>query len=273
MNLFPKEIRPYYIYTPSYTAKSSGVRTLHLLCHALNESGYKAQLLMRMQGYGGEKYFVNPNLNTPVAYTGEFENPIVIYPDIVTGNPMRAKSVVRYLLAPRGAYGGDKEFPETDQIWGALPSIAENVLRLPVCDTNVFYPPSPSESILGNGILRMGECFYSHKYEMHGNKHEDPGTRLEGTQEQIADILRRSSVCRLYEVSSIITEAGLCGCPVELMRTPYFNTIDPECMMGDVRWSDGEIVKKCDNYLPEYEKIVADFPRQLRNFIEKTQSL
>lgn len=268
MTLFPKKKRPYYIWSPSYTDKSSGVKTLHFLCHALNESGYVAQLLPYMQGCGGEKYFVNPNLNTPVAtMSGEFENPIVVYPDIIRGNPFGAKSVVRYLLAPRGAYGGDKIFPETDQIWGALPSIAENVLRIPVCDPEIFYDI---------GDVRKGSCFYSHKYEMHGNELLDiakDSKRLEGSQEEIAEILRTSEVCYLYEVSSILTEAALCGCQVVLVRTSYFNTIDSSCMMGKVRWSDNEVVKECDDYHFQYRKILKDWYHDLLNFIKKTQAM
>lgn len=287
MNLFPKIKTPYFIYSPSYTHTSSGVMTLHLLCHALNESGQKAYL------YPDQKiYAVNPHLNTPTVHDfPQFQNfyqhsninPIVVYPDIVRGNPLNAKHVVRYLLAPRGDHGGDCDFPDTDQVWGALPSIADNVLRLPVCDTDIFYPlikkNSDWEIISKDEVIlpkRSGSCFYSHKYEIFGNTLLEMPVDCEsvsGTPQQVADILRRKEICYLYEVSSIITEAALCGCPVELMRTPYFNKIDPQCMMGNVKWSDGEIVKLCDDFLPEYKMIVDDFPSQLQNFINKTQGM
>lgn len=260
INLFPKKRRPYLIYTPSYTDKSSGVRTLHLLCHALNEFGCNAKLLACQ-----EPYYTNPNLNTPVMLENSYEDPIVIYPDIVRGNPMNAKRVVRYLLAPAGEYGGDKIFADTDMIWGALPSLAENVLRIPVSDPTIFYRGKNT---------RSGACFYSHKYEIHGNPEpKDQGTRLGGSLENIANILRLSEVCYLYELSSIITEAALCGCPVVLVRTPYFNKIDPLCMMGDVKWSDGEVVKVCSNYVPEYQKFIDDVLYQLINFVNLTQNL
>lgn len=265
MTLFPKKTRPYYIVTPSYNHMSSGVRTLHLLCHALNEVGQVAQLV----GIGSP-FFINHNLNTPMAVSGEFIDPIVIYPDITKGNPLGAKHVVRYLLSERGKYGGDVEFPEKDQVWGALPSLADNVLRLPVSDTSIFYPPL-------NGEKRQGSCFYSHKYDrILGNKLlpiTDNSVRLDGTLEQLADTLRKSEVCYVYELTSAMTEAALCGCPVVLIRTPFFNTIDPACMMGNVKWDDGEIVKECADYLPEYEKIVADFWPGMDKFIEKTQGM
>jgi len=272
INLFPRVKTPYLIYTPSYTTKSSGVATLHLLCHALNEEGEKAFLFPDcIDGFA-----TNPHLNTPFLTTQERNfyitegiEPIVVYPDIVRGNPLDAKKVVRYLLAPAGAYGGDKTFEDTDQIWGALPSIAENVLRLPVCDTSIFYR---------NASSRSGSCYYAHKYEMHGNKLLDitkDSVKLQGTQQEIANILRTNTVCYLYEVSSIITEAALCGCHVILVRTPYFNTIDSDCMMENVSWSDGELAKSASpyGYQEEYNRIVKSFSGNLHKFIEKTQSM
>lgn len=268
MNLFPKFSVPYYIYSPSYTHTSSGVRTLHLLCHALNEQGMKAYIIpTTLDGYAS-----NPHLNTPLLrgehlnfYLGNY---IAVYPDIVKGNPLNAKRVVRYLLAPAGAYGGDAIFSATDNIWGALPSIAEKVLRIPVSDPSIFFP--------GRLPLRQGTCFYAHKYEMHGNQLlpiTKNSIRLEGSLEQIADTLRHSEVCYLYELSSIITEAALCNRPVELIRTSYFNTIDPSCMMGNVIWNDGEVVKKCDDFIQEYMEIVSTLPAGVEKFIEDTQAM
>jgi hypothetical protein len=265
MMLFPKTTKPYYIATPSYEYRSSGVRSLHLLCHALNQVGQVASLAAI-----GDPFFVNHNLNTPVATAyGQYIDPIVIYPDIVKGNDLQAKRVVRYLMAERGKYGGDKVFPETDQVWGALPSIAEDVLRIPVSDTTIFYD---------KGLKRKGACFYSHKYDkICGNKLlpiTNNAKRLEGSLEDLAYILNESEVCYIYEVTSAMTEAALCGCPVVLVRTPFFNTIDPTCMMGNVIWDDGEVVKECKDYWLEYMWGVKDFwENQLPNFIEKTQRI
>lgn len=272
MNLFPKQKTPYFIWSPPYTHTSSGVITLHLLCHLLNEMGERAYLVPN--DYTG--YVVNPELNTPIipTYHSNFyeNNFIAVYSDLVRGNPFNAKHVVRMLLAPRGAYGGDSAFPDTDQVWGALPSLADNVLRIPVCDTDIFYQPRTL-----NGTLRVGSCFYSRKYEMHGNQllHEltNNSTRLQGSPEQIADTLRKSTVCYLYEMTGVITEAALCGCPVVLIRTPYFNMMDAQAMMGQVSWSDGELVKECNSYQPEYRKFINDVPHQVREFIHKTKEL
>jgi len=273
MNLFPKETIPYCIVAPSYTHISSGVRTLHLLCHALNEMGQKAFIIAD----DPNGFATNPHLNTPIMgdlpqyqnfYTKSAVDPIFVYHNLIKGNPLNAKRVVRYLLAPAGSYKGETEFGENDQIWGALPTIAQDVLRLPVSDTNIFYE---------DGGPRHGSCFYSLKYDkITGNELlpiTENSTRLVGTLHEVADILRRSEVCYVYEVTSILTEAALCGCPVVLVRTPQFETIDPACMMGYVRWDNGELVKDCGHYLPEYNNIVWAFEGQLLNFVKKTQAM
>lgn len=265
MNLFPKQTRPYYIVTPGYDHRSSGIRTLHLLCHALNESGQVAQLMGAMPP--GQPFYRHPNLNTPVAYSTEFADPIVVYPDTIRGNPLNAKRVVRYFMAERGAYFEDAPIGDKDMVWGGLEGIAENVLRIPCSDLSIFY---------NDNSPRSGSCFYSLKYDRI-LKHPllpitDGMTRLEGNLEQLADILRRSDRCYLYEVTNVMTEAALCGCPVTLIRTPFFNHIDKTCMMGDVEWSDGEVVNRCANYLPEYRNEIRDFwGYGLPNFIERTQ--
>lgn len=282
LNLFPKNKIPYFIWAVPYDYKSSGVRHLHLLCHLLNEAGEKAYIIPN--SYTG--FVLNPALNTPLLpiqhqnFYGQ--NFIAVYSDIAKGNPFNAKYVVRMLLAPRGAYGGDEIFSDTDQVWGCLPSIGENWLRLPVSDPDIFFDyrdgrQHPFRGISALAEDRHGTCFYSRKYEQHGLRKlldiTASSIRLEGSLEQLADILRRSERCYIYEVTSAMTEAALCGCPVTLVRTDYFNTIDPQAMMGDVRWSDGEIVKECADYMREYQGILHDVPNQICNFIEKTQGM
>ncbi len=269
MNLFPKLQRPYFVYAPGYTHISSGVRTLHLLVHALNEAGQKAYIVPQ----DGRGFATNPALNTPLCepqhinFYAQNLGAIAVYPDVTRGNPLGLKNVVRYLLAPAGKYGGDATFPATDNVWGALPSIAKKTLRIPVSDPNIFYHPGVN--------IRDGSCFYAHKYDkIHGQKLlpiTENSQRLEGSLDLLANILRGSEVCYLYELSSVITEAALCGCPIELIRTDYFNKIDAACMMGNVKWSDGEVVKECDDYLPEYKKIIGDFEVNLLEFIADTQ--
>lgn len=280
MKLFPKIQTPYYIWSPPYTHESSGVRILHLLCHALNESGQRAYLLQMPD------MAVNPHLNTPIISTEQYNfyrnckiDPIVVYPDVVQGNPMGARKVVRYLLADAGKYGGDKEFPKENKIYGYTTSIARNagsdfVLCLPCFDTNIFN--------ITKFDVREGSCFYSHKYDiLHGNKLLNitrDSTRLVGTPEQIAEILRKSEVCYVYEVSEVAINAELCGCPVVFVRTDYFNSIpkDWDYVYYSQRWSDDESIEiPFDIARAQRTQLLEKhltFERQLKSFIQETQS-
>ena len=255
LNLFPRKTKPYFIFTPSYTHVSSGVRALHLLCHALNEVGQKAYV------FPSDILFArNPFLNTPLVYDvfNDWErfqesglDAVVVYPDIVRGNPLRAKHVVRWLLAPAGAYGGDKSFSADEKVYGYTQDIAEPTLCLPTFDTEIFYPPAA-------GTLRKGAVFYAHKYDkIHGNKLlplTTGATRLEGSQQEIAEGLRQASICYVYERTEVSVLARLCGCDVFPIVTHYW---------------DGKTPKEFED--PNPAALFSQFDAQLRAFVKDTQ--
>ncbi len=227
-DLFPPSKVPYFIFSPGWTHKSSGVRVLHLLCHALNESGQRAYLFPSTP-----RFSRNPELNTPlamevmndwVAFLDAGLDYVVVYPDIVRGNPLESKKVVRYLLAPAGAYGGDKEFSEKDKVYGYVKDLAEPVLCLPPFDPRVFYP-SVTEK-------RSGAVYYAHKYnEIYKNALlplTSEAKKLEGTPSEVAQMLREAEICYLYERTEVEVQARMCGCPVFPVVTDFWNGKRPE---------------------------------------------
>lgn len=248
-NLFPKKL-PYVILTPPYNHYSAGVRALHMLCHTLNESGYRAYL-----AFSGTPVVVHGTLNTP-PYHLPFDDFIAVYPDTTRGNPLNAPWVVRWLLGDPKVTRGDTEFASTDKVWGyskltASYGNSDKVMCLPVNDPNIFFDLA---------LPRSGACYYAFKCESYwGEKIKDEhqgATRLVGTPREIADILRRSEVCYVYENSSIILDATLCGCPVEYIYNPHFTEVHTEA-----EWA-----------FP-YEEIVENFWEQLDRFIDDTQNM
>jgi hypothetical protein len=286
MSNIPPHTHPYYIITPSYDYASSGVRALHLLCHDLNKHGLKAYLFPLTQG----EFIVNPFLDTPqlphthdLFYQRSDIEPIYIYPDIIRGNPLNGTRVVRWLLAEAGKYGGDATFPKTDMIFGYTKPIAhaagtDRVLCLPTFDTNIFYQREER---------REGSCFYSHKFDrIHGNALPDivkDSTRLEGPPKKLADILRKSEVCYVLEMSEIIINAQLCRCKVVLVKTPYFNHVPSniDFPYWDVAWDDGERVQAqpgniwAKDYKASFqdgmELLNREYIHQFAQFIKDTQ--
>ena len=106
----------FLIASPPYTRIFAGVQVLHDLCHELNVIGYQAAIIFFHSGDGQEKPYQWALSNRPDLYVeghrrhqlpednpqknlADFlENGILIYPEIIKGNPLGAKRVARYLL-------------------------------------------------------------------------------------------------------------------------------------------------------------------------------
>lgn len=99
------------IVTEPYSDASNGIRSMHNICHLLNEQGENAYLAFITQNPNflerrifttSNNSFLDSNLLTkPITQdllTEEFlKDCIVVYPDILVGNPLKAKKIVRYL--------------------------------------------------------------------------------------------------------------------------------------------------------------------------------
>jgi len=124
-------MQKFIIFSPSYNEKSGGIVVLHKLCHILNELGHDAKLLPHREQFVIDKtnffktfeiffkfeikslfngYKTNTSLNTPVVTSKQFpvidDDTIVIYSELVLGNPLNAKNVVRWLLHQPGFHTG-----------------------------------------------------------------------------------------------------------------------------------------------------------------------
>ena len=291
---------PYYIHAAPYINTSAGVRALHLLCHHLNLKGYPSFIAPILKDY---YYKTNPNLITPVVteevvnlHKQAGKNPIVVYPDIAKGNPLNAKCVVRYLLHYAGFLGGDSSFAKEDLMFTYTKKIGQKlvgreseVLFMPICNTDIFYPPKSQET-------RKGSCFYASKYRaLH--KEAFPGTALSDfpkdsieitrdltnsqTTAEVADLLRSSEYFYTYEDTSLITEAILCGCPVVLVKNKFF-TDEPlatyelgnEGCTSDLDPKNLEIARESIPIAQQkFFAAVENFWIQLDNFISATQEL
>ena len=286
MNLFPSPGAPYYVVSPLFTEKSAGVKVLHMLCHALNVSGQRAYMIpMNTPPQGGEAYcadFVTPPL-TPEAirhYAAQNTDPIYVYPEIIRGNPFNAKRVVRWLLAPAGAYGGDRAFPDTDSVWSYSTRIARaaghpNLLTCPAADPGLFTPLP--------GVERRGTCFYSHKHRLFGGTlTDDVRHSVEITRgmprPDLISLLQRSKLFYAYEDTFLIMEAVLCGCPVVLLPNDHFSechTIEDYGSNG-IAWGNepsqvAAAKAAVSQGREDYGKVMALFWTQLGRFIAETQ--
>ncbi|UVJ45424.1 glycosyltransferase [Pseudomonas sp. LS1212] len=228
--LHGKLASPYYIYAPAYRETSSGVCVLHYLCHALNLSGHEA--------YVTGTDVVNPDLRTPVLdnvmlarHQGAGREPIMVYPEVVTGNPLGSQVVVRYLLNRDGFLTGKGvEFGEDDLIFYYAHDFRgrageENMLTLPVIDSELFSPPA-------SPVKRSGAYLYQHRFPANQIDFSQLPDDVEvlslanpKTLAELADVFKSAAVLYSYEVSATCTEAMLCGCPVIYLKGGSIETL------------------------------------------------
>jgi hypothetical protein len=270
---------------PPYHRTSAGAKVLHLLCHLLNLRGQSAFVINPK---------VNPDLATPVLtehiVAEHFQNqktPIIVYPEILHGNPLAGKCVVRYLLNLPGLLGGPHGFPPEDLlIWyseGYRQTAAGDgpILSIPATDARFFYPPPP-------GTKRQGSCFYACKFKDHAGEPLSAVTRNsleilksgEGmqTQEQIRALFQRSEVFYCYESSALVLEAVLCGCPSVLLPNKHMDKMITGGPLGNagIAWGTSqeelERAMRTVGEMPErYERWVDQAFGQLDEFIGISQ--
>jgi len=128
-------MQKFIIFAPPYNEKWGGIVVLHKLCHLLNELGHDAKIYPHYEQFVFDKnnffqtlklfckvelknviknlitdFKTNPHLNTPVIKPSKNfnikDNTVAIYSEIVLGNPLNAKNVVRWLLHQPGFHYG-----------------------------------------------------------------------------------------------------------------------------------------------------------------------
>jgi hypothetical protein len=120
------------IFSPSYNEKVGGSIVLHKLCSILNELGHEAYLFPAFETFTINKnnffknslrlfknvlirtyrgYKTNPTFDTPLFKEKlkgiDWNDWVVVYPEVVFGNPLNAKNVVRWLLHQPGFHSGN----------------------------------------------------------------------------------------------------------------------------------------------------------------------
>ncbi|MDD5457603.1 MAG: glycosyltransferase [Candidatus Margulisbacteria bacterium] len=277
----------YLIVAPSYTSASGGIKALHLLCHHLNQSGQKAFLVM------DNPLAVNPNLQTPALSKLEIaqkiqQGAIAVYPEIVPGNPLNAQTVIRYVLNRPGVMGGDLTYAESDMIFvytkmlrQSLGNKAKGVLFIPTIEQDIFFR--------NEAQARNKQCFYIGK----GRYREDiinpletdmikitRNPRFPGTREELADLFRQCSMFYCFDNLTIMYyESALCGCPVVLIPDGNYNKEQYENnelgRYGIAFGNSPEEIKFARETVhlakENYDKCVADFRKNLENFISLSQ--
>ena len=219
----------YLIYAQSYDENQGGVIFQHQLVHQLRGLGEEAYLwpqkpLFRKRlrkrvrdALFPPKLTLNPDLDTPVASQDLLRDPraVVIYPEIIPGNPLGARNVVRWLLYEPGALLGEVEFGENEMFFVVSPmcdikELTGGAPELYVWSVNPTYRNEDRPN-------RDGTCYIVRKGfdKPRIAETETPDAiRIDGlSHDEINDILNRCSVFYSYDEATMYSQfAALTGC-------------------------------------------------------------
>lgn len=282
--LLAKRPQPYYIYAPDYRRSSSGIRVLHMLCDALIRSGHEAYVTARQLC----PEFMTPRLTDDVidAHRSQGVEPIVVYPEIVDGNPLQGGVVVRYILNRPGFIEGEGRFAEDDILYAySRDLVQENmpgdrVMLLPPFDRRVFcLPDNPEKRIPGK------VCYYQgRRGELSVDLSLLPPDAVEITPQwpaswaDLADLFQQCETFYCCGSSALATEAGLCGCLTVVVvekdapRIGITETQSPGAAWG----TSPEELDRARQTLPfvhdTWQQLEDNFWPALDHFIEVTQA-
>lgn len=281
--LFSKRPQPYYIYAPDYRRSSAGIRVMHMLCDVLNRSGQEAYITASV---------LNPRLMTPQLTDSVVElhrrqnlEPIVVYPEIVDGNPLNGSTVVRYLLNLPGFIEGQGKYGGNDLMFAYMrrllqPGMGEDkVLHLPAIDVSVFCPPhDPAKRVAGKVCYYQGRRGSIDSALLPADAVEITASYPE-SWEGLADLFQQCEFLYLAERSGLATEAALCGC-VSVM---FLEGVIPEYLSEHenksygVAWGNSpEEIQRAKSTVSSLREVQLQLERNfwpaLDHFIEVTQN-
>ncbi|HEX5212949.1 MAG TPA: hypothetical protein VFW22_14585 [Pseudolabrys sp.] len=260
----------FLIVAPSYTHKSGGIRALYRLGYHLNAAGYPTAMTPMF-----DRIDSIPEWPTTI-HDGPAGDSIVIYPEVVSGNPLNAGKVVRWALNTPGLLGGDKFYADDEMVFTFNPSqlgLVSKSVREPLGPARVLSVAliDPAQIYSDPHVEKILDCVFTHKGAALRERFPLPNEanlqRVEDTTPTMAslgDVLRRTRILYSYDhKSTILKEAAICGCRVLVVHDD--GTLrDPEtcgCVDNNVYWKDGFR----ENYARMYHDstFTGDFVREL----------
>jgi hypothetical protein len=267
----------FVVCAPPYSDKSAGCVMLHDLCDGLVRLGHKAHIALMINGglnhSNDATHYKSGHLWTPWpdermdAYVPFLQSDaIVVYPEIISGNPLGAKNIARYFLNKSGAISGvPVDVQETDYVIAYSRSYYSNPKQLLyriACpdtfhdrDTAHFADRKLDLSYVGKGAF----------YTACGKVRNTTEITRDWPAEK-ADLLGLLRSCRYFfswdDLSGTNLDAALCGAVPVLLN---FGAVTPteldafEIPLPYLRghWIDGEVY----------------FPRVGSEFLDKRAAL
>ncbi len=211
----------YLIHGADYNPNSGGVMVLHKLAHELSKLNDETYIMCNT---------LNPMYNAKkISFEDSFglslqDDCVVIYPEVIFGNPLNAKNVVRWVLYYPGVLAGSKEYDENENIFLFHREYGLNSRYSNCPILNIF--ESNTQNFYDAGMDRSGSCFllkkgiYKHSpTNLLNGFYIDRFLTGENTNEILFDLFNKFERFISYDSNtyySII--AAMCGCDSIVIR-------------------------------------------------------
>lgn len=298
--------RPYLIYAYPFDDTSGGIIALHALCERLIAMGCKAAIwpsdkpgslllsaVRRPRSTAG--YLIRAALRRlrrqprfPVCFGGveleegthdDLNNAIMVYPEIVAGNPTGAKNIVRWFLHKPGYHRGLVDYGSNEQYFYYQDAFNDPELnhepdnRLTITWQNPVYKQT-------NFGERSGRCYLLRKGASRASGLDRAHALVvdDMTHEERAEVFNRCEYLISYDLYSMHSVfAAVCGCvPIivpedGLPRSRWFPQ-EADRLGLAYGWDDEHFARSSRPALLERLKAVREEEDEmLRRFVAKTQ--
>lgn len=231
----------FLIVAPTYNDINGGAIVLHKLCHLLNSNGFEAAIYpyFGQETYNSDNFLshtrdiaktiikkywrgfdTNEAFDTPIVYkVSKLCQTIVVYPEIIIGNPLNASNVVRWFLCEPGFHKQNISFSQRDLLVDFNSFL--NGYRFPganIYTDNLYITHMPLEHYNLDGALDVSErqgCAYALRKgrDRPDIKVEDDWILIDGLpHSEVAKIFKKVKVFYSYDMYTAYSQfATMCG--------------------------------------------------------------
>lgn len=224
----------FVFYTPPYDDNSGGLIAIYKLAHMLNENGHVAKIwtwnrlhdneIRMINGKVTKEYWIPKSSSQSTtecpfplleATAEDINDSIVLYPEIIEGNPLGSKKVVRWLLNKPGAITGTSSYGFGDLIFyyaehflpdGLNP---RELFRLKITDmkTHIYQDLGEKNREGIYYMVRKGD-------DIPLNYHPENAIKVDGkNHEELGKIFAKAKTFISYDLHTAYSVfASMCGC-------------------------------------------------------------
>lgn len=225
----------FIVCAPGYTDDSGGSIVLHKLCDTLNKLGYVCKLwpiskprfsvrtpitsafaslaYIGSRTYRG-RFTTNEIYDTPLARASDIEGSVVVYPEIVSGNPLAAERYVRWFLHKPGFHKGHFKYKDHDLCFSYQDAF-KSTETIEYGGNLTVYEAFLSIYKLTNTRSREKVCYMVRKGRGRPDLPDlDNQCVVDGySHRELSKIFNECKICYFYDpYTAYATYAAVCGC-------------------------------------------------------------